>query len=95
MKYFKITMSTKDRITIDEDDFLKLSNNISTGNLIKLKKGIVNPSFIVDIFPVSAKEALEDEIPQRKIEGHIDEKTGIFVLDKQEEIISTELRDEF
>lgn len=84
MKYFKISMSTKDKIIIDEQDFLKLEGSMGTGNLIKLKKGIVNPSFIVSIYPISPKEALDNESQNRKIEGYIDEKTGKYITTREE-----------
>lgn len=95
MKYFKISMSTKDKIIIDEQDFVKLEGSMGTGNLIKLKKGIVNPSFIVSIYPITPKEALEEEGRSRKIEGYIDEKTGKYVTTKEEYPVVQGLQDGF
>src|SRR3990167_2326326 len=95
MRYYRISMSSKDKIVVDEDDFAKLEQNLGTGNLIRLKKGIVNPSFIVSIYPITQQEALAEEYTEKKIEGHIDEKTGKYTIDKQTEIIQTTLKDEF
>ena len=88
-------MSSKDKIIVDEDDFKKLEQNLGTGNLIRLKKGIVNPSFIVSIYPITQQEALSEEYADKKIEGYVDEETGKYIITKQTEIVPTTLKDEF
>lgn len=95
MKFYKIEMSTRSTIVIDENDFAKLTQNSATGNLIKLKKGIVNPSFIVSIYPIKQSEALEGEMPARRIEGELDETAGVFRMKVDTRPIGTELTDEF
>ena len=95
MKYYEIVLSSKDRITIDEDDYAKLTGNVDKSRLLQLKKAVINPSFIVTIQPITQKEALDGEIPQREIEGHVDEKSRTFKVTKDEALIPTELKDEF
>lgn len=73
---YLIQLSNKTEIEIDEADFKKLTENSSSGNLIRLKRGIVNPSFIVSIIPSSVEK-------KRKIKGHIDSLTGNYVIDEE------------
>ena len=95
MKYFKIIMSNKDFVVIDENDFKKLESGMNAGSFVQLKKGIVNPSFIVAVLPMAQKDALESETSGRKTEGYIDEKSGNYVITKDEKPVSVELKDEF
>lgn len=48
MKIFKIELSNKREILIDEEDLNKFKANLDK-SFIQLKKGIVNPSFVVCI----------------------------------------------
>lgn len=77
MSYYIIQLSNKTEVEIDQEDFDKVSANISSGNLIKVKKAILNPSFVVAIIPIVKEET-------RKTEGHIDPERGVYVLDKDE-----------
>lgn len=45
---YKLQLSNKENILIDEEEYTKFKNNIDA-NFIQLKKGIVNPSFVVSI----------------------------------------------
>ncbi len=72
-----IQLSNKTEIEIDEADFSKLKDQSGTGNLIQLKRGIVNPSFVVAIIPSEIKA-------KRKVEGFIDEATGKYVVTKDD-----------
>lgn len=87
MKKYTIHLSNKQVVLIDEDDFKKFSEVAPTGNLVKLKQAIVNPSFVMAIIPVK-------ETTQKKVEGYVSEETGNFVITKEEEAIP-ELADEF
>lgn len=72
-----IQLSNKTNIEIDQDDFEKIKRESATGNFIQVKKGIVNPSFIIAIVPLE-----KDGV--RKIQGHIDEKKGVYVIESDE-----------
>jgi len=92
MKHYKVYLSSGEPVTIDEDDLIKIEQNLSTGNLIRLKKGIINPSFVVLIIPTRKEEDIEEE--NRVTEGYIDEKTGKYILTKDKKDGSA-LKDEF
>lgn len=95
MKYFKVFLSNKESVVIDQVDYEKLATAMNTGAFVKLKNAIVNPSFISHILPVSQKEALETESPLGKIEGHVDEKRGVYVVTKDMRPRVAELSDKF
>jgi len=95
MKYYEITLSSKDRITIDEDDYQKFIETGDKSRLIQLKKAVINPSFIVTIIPISQAEALVSETPLGNFKGHIDEKTRKFITTEDTQLIPTKLKDEF
>lgn len=82
-----IQLSNKTNIEIDQSDFEKIKRESVTGNFIQVKKGIVNPSFIIAIVPIE-----KDGV--RKIEGHIDEEKGVYVIES-EEFAAPVLVDEF
>jgi len=48
-KPFIIQLSNKTEVKIDSDELENVLKGISTGSPIRVKRGIVNPSFIVDI----------------------------------------------
>jgi hypothetical protein len=73
---YTIFLSNKNEIVIDDEDYKKFTENVKSGNLIKLKRAIINPSFVVSIIPDSIKS-------QRRIEGHIDQLTGNYVIDRE------------
>ena len=77
MKY-KLILSTRQEVLMDEADFLKVKSEIGSGNLIKIKRGIINPSFAVAILPV-------EDSPKRIMNGYVDEKTRKFVLTEDRE----------
>lgn len=52
---YKIVMSKGDNIKIDEEDLVKLQTNLSAP-LIRLKQAIINPSFMVSIYPTDEEE---------------------------------------
>lgn len=83
-----IQLSNKTEIEIDEADFEKFTQNSASGSLIKLKRGIVNPSFVVSIIPSSARTT------KRELEGYIDEVSGNYVVTKDERV-PYKLTDEF
>lgn len=74
MNFYKLQLSNKTDIEIDQDDFNKFATNAPSGNFIKLKQGLINPSFVVAIVPIEKKV-------DRKIEGHLDEERGVFVIE--------------
>lgn len=82
-----IQLSNKTEIEIDQADFEKFTANSASGNLIKLKRGIINPSFVVAIIPSAVKA-------KRKVEGFIDERTGNYVVTK-DSLEPYQLTDEF
>lgn len=94
MKYYKVILSNKLEVVLDEADYEKLLQGMNSGSFVRLKKAVVNPSFIVVIQPIKPKEALAvQEMP--KVEGYIDEATRQFVITKDERPVVTELTDEF
>ena len=46
---YLVEMSNKRSIKIDEDEVGKVYEAISTGNPVKVRQGIINPSFLVDV----------------------------------------------
>ncbi len=72
-----IQLSNKTEVEIDEVDFKKFTANSASGSLIKLKRGIINPSFVVAIIPSEVKA-------KRRVEGFIDPLTGNYVVTKDE-----------
>ena len=95
MKYYKAQLSNKESIILDEDDFKKLVAGMNSGSFVKLKKAIINPSFLVTVLPVKYNLAVKEIIPERVIEGYIDEETGVYKVTKDETPAVVELEDEF
>lgn len=79
MNYYIIQLSNKTDVEIDQDDFDKFATNSSSGNFIKLKRGLVNPSFVVSIIPIIKEDT-------KITKGHIDHEKGVYILDKEETI---------
>jgi len=52
---YEIQMSKGDTIKIDEEDLKKIEENIGA-SLIRVKQAIINPSFMVSIYPTEEKE---------------------------------------
>lgn len=78
MKFYKIILNTKQFIEIDEDDFEKIKKEMGSGNLIKVKQGIVNPSYIVAILPIEKDK-------EKIVKGYIDPIKNVFVVEEEEE----------
>ena len=95
MKYYKICLSNKESVVIDQADYTKLVNGMSTGSFVQLKNAVINPSFISHILPVSQKEALDTETQQEQIGGYVDEKRGVFVVTKDIRPQVTAIADKF
>lgn len=79
MNYYIIQLSNKTNIEIDQEDFDKFAKNSASGNFIKLKRGLVNPSFVVAIIPIVKEET-------KVTKGHIDPEKGVYVLDSEETV---------
>ena len=52
---YQIEMSRGPSIKIDEEDLVKIKENIGE-SLIAVKQGIINPSFMISIIPTDEKE---------------------------------------
>ena len=48
-KCFKVILSTKTEIKCDKDEIKRVIEGIGTGGIIKVKQGLINPSFIVAV----------------------------------------------
>ena len=98
MKYFKVILSNKQEIIIDEDDYRKVAMGMNSGAFIKVKKAIINPSFIQNITPISQQEALQGEYVPEKIEGEMgtdaNGKPVFKVTSRKPGLIPTNLKDE-
>jgi len=55
---YKIIMSRGEAIKIDEEDLRKLTDNIGE-KLVRLKQGIINPSFMISIVPTDEEDVLK------------------------------------
>ncbi len=95
MKFYRVYLSNKEGVVIDQADYTKLIAGMNSGSFVQLKNAVINPSFISHILPISQKEALDTEIPQEKIEGYVDEERGVFVVTKDIRPAVTELVDKF
>lgn len=73
MAIYEVIMSKGEKIKIDEEDLVKIKENLSA-NLIRVKQGIINPSFMVMIVPTN--EADVKAIPQWDTEGPTAKVTG-------------------
>ena len=95
MKYYKAMLSNKESIYLDEQDFEKLMAGMTSGSFVKLKKAIVNPSFVITLLPVSPKEALSSEPNGDGVEGYLDEERRVYVITKDNRPRVQGLRDGF
>lgn len=48
-KCFKVILSTKTEVKCDKDEIKRVIAGIQDGGIIKLKQGLINPSFIVAV----------------------------------------------
>lgn len=67
---YEVNMSKGLKLKIDEEDYNKIVKNISA-NLIQVKLGTINPSFIISIIPIE-----EDDTYQKKIYKKILDENG-------------------
>lgn len=95
MKFYKVVLSNRQEVVLDQQDYDKLCAGLNSGSFVQLKKAVVNPSFVMLIVPISQKEALDAEAPPRKTEGYLDEERGVFVVTKDEHPVPTQLTDAF
>lgn len=51
MRPMIVQLSNKQEVKITSDELESISEGINTGSMIKLRQGIVNPSFIVSVVP--------------------------------------------
>lgn len=94
MKYFKVFLSNRQEVALDEADYEKLLAGMASGSFVRLKKAVLNPSFISHILPIAQNEALAGETTDCKINGYVDEERGVYVI-TDKGIIPTTLKDEF
>lgn len=87
MKFYKIVLSNKEELEIDETEFDKVLAGLGSGSFVKIKQGLFNPSFVVMVIPIKKE-------PSKKIDGYIDEKSGKFIATTHEET-EPEIKNEF
>lgn len=57
IKAYKAILSSKDEIKCDHDEIENIINGIRTGSMIKLRQGIINPSFLVAVIEDTERRA--------------------------------------
>jgi hypothetical protein len=95
MKYYKASLSNKESFILDEQDYNKLVAGMNSGSFVKLKQAIINPSFLVMILPVSQEVAMKDVLPERDVDGYIDEDAGVYKITKDITPAVAQLVDKF
>jgi hypothetical protein len=95
MKYYKASLSNKESFILDEQDYTKLVAGMNSGSFVKLKQAIINPSFLVMILPVSEESVMKDILPEREVDGFIDEKDGVYKITKDIKPAIAKLVDKF
>ena len=75
---YKLQLSNKESIQIDQEEYNKVKENISA-NFIELKRGIINPSFVVSIIPDYEATAQEN-----KYKVDIDKLTAPISITKEQ-----------
>jgi hypothetical protein len=88
MNYYKIILSSKNEVLIDEEDYNKFLQVSGTGNFVKVKQAVINPSFVIAILPV--KEKIETS---KSIKGYVDPERNVFVVTEESDLPA--LKDEF
>lgn len=87
---YEVIMSKGSAIRIDEEDLKHIKENISS-TLIRVKEGIINPSFMVMIVPTK-----EEDVIIRKIteigEDRIARITGEERIPKLSDLMSDEVK---
>ena len=84
---YKVSMSNKESVVINEENYTKLINNVDK-NFVLLGNELVNPSFIVSVTKIMAWEESVFRVTEKpkRIKGHIDRERGVYVIDSEEEI---------
>ena len=55
IKPFIVQLSNKQEVSITSDELDSITMGVKTGSMIKLRRAIINPSFIVSIIPDTEK----------------------------------------
>lgn len=89
MKY-KVSLNNKESISIDEEGYKKLLENINS-NFVILNGEVVNPSYIVSITKIPEvifgnSSSYQLSKPRMKMIGHTDPVTRTYIIDGYEEI---------
>lgn len=79
MKYYKLILSSKHEIVIDEIDYKKFESNSGSGNFIKLKQAVINPSFVIAVVPTKEIES------GKSIKGYVDPERNVYVVTEEKE----------
>lgn len=95
MTYYKLYLSKGEPLILDEDDLTKFRQNVGGKSFIQVKSGIVNPSFVVAIYPMEEREVAELVPSTSKVQGYIDEETGKYVVTKETSPLRSLLVDKF
>ena len=85
---YKVSLSNKECVYVDEYGYTKLLENISS-NFVILNGEVVNPSFIISITKevnFDSEPSFYAPKPNMKLKGHIDDKTRTYIIDGEEEI---------
>lgn len=82
-KAFRVTMSKGDPIKIDEDEIDGVVEGMNNGSVIIVKRGIINPSYLVSIDPDGERIQEWNRDCQRSYggQGELARKNGIKSLD--------------
>lgn len=67
-KPYIVELSNRSTIEIDADEVAKVAEAISNGTFVKVRKGFINPSFVVDIVP--DKERWSEHIREVELLQH-------------------------
>ena len=74
---YKIILNNKNEIIIDDEDYKKFEQNI-TSTFVRLKQAVINPSYVIAIIPHNEKKTDE-------VDGYVDEATGKFIVTDRHE----------
>lgn len=89
MAIYELIMSKGEKIKIDEEDLQKVKENISA-NLIRVKQGIINPSFMVMIVPTNESDVITK--PKYEIEGGTAKIVGEEKIHSLADLMSSEVK---
>jgi len=66
---YLVEMSNKRNVKVDPDEIGKVYNGIASGSIIRVRQGIINPSFIVDVV-LDEDRVKQVRIEKREVEEH-------------------------